>query len=77
MNDPVTITLTRAEALVLFEWLHRLDDEPGNVDDAEQIALWRLSGALERTLSEPFAPDYRTLLQRARAALTGADGDTP
>lgn len=71
MTAPVAIELSRAEALVLFELLHRLEDEEVVMeDDAEQVALWRLSAALERTLVEPFQPDYRELLERARSELT-------
>lgn len=70
MTAPVTIELGRAEALVLFELLHRLEDEDVTPEDhAEQVALLRLSGALERTLVEPFRPDYRELLERARSQL--------
>lgn len=71
MTAPVAIELGRAEALVLFELLHRLEDaEVALGDHADQVALLRLSAALERTLVEPFRPDYRELLERARAQLT-------
>lgn len=76
MTAPVTIELGRAEALVLFEWLHRLEDEGVTLEDhAEQVALLRLSGALERALVEPFQPDYRGLLERARSQLTDQSSD--
>lgn len=71
--DPVAttpITLTRAEALVLFEWLQRHEDRnttPG--DDAERAALWNLSALLERELVEPFKDDYSELLAAAKAEL--------
>ncbi|GAA1963358.1 hypothetical protein GCM10009798_24190 [Nocardioides panacihumi] len=53
----VSISLTGDVALVLFDLLHRWEDEervnaPQHV--AEQIALWNLSALLERELSEPF-----------------------
>lgn len=73
MND-VALTLSPDEALVLFEWLHRLEDEdaldqlPGLLR-GERAALWALSGALERTLVEPFKPEYRLLVDEARDRL--------
>ena len=72
--DPDTATpieLTRAEALVLFEWLHNHennDTTPG--DPAERTALCNLSAVLERTLLEPFQSDYDELVQRSRQHLT-------
>ncbi len=65
------IELTRAEALVLFEWLHEHEDAnttPG--DPAERTALWNLSALLERTLVEPFQSDYTDLVDRAKQHLT-------
>ncbi|MDJ0663921.1 MAG: hypothetical protein QNJ75_05125 [Acidimicrobiia bacterium] len=72
-----TIELTRAVALVLFEWLHSNEDAgttPG--DTAERVALWNLSGALERVLVEPFNDDYDNLLKAAKTRLT-PDQDLP
>ena len=73
--DAVTISLTSDEALVLFDLLHRWEDEhvtpPQN--EAEQIALWNLSALLERVLDEPFSPDYTRLVSEARARLTPTD----
>jgi hypothetical protein len=58
-DDHVTIQLSRDEALVLFEWLHRCEDA-GTVrppsGHAEQVALWNLSALLERQLTEPSRP---------------------
>ena len=68
--DGVVLRLASDEALVLFEWLHRMEDEEGYAsvieDDAEELALWRLSGLLESELVEPFRPDYRQLVAEAR-----------
>lgn len=70
----VELRLTPDQALVLFEWLHRLEDDdaldelPGLLR-GERAALWALSGALERTLAEPFKPEYRRLVDEARDRL--------
>jgi hypothetical protein len=75
MADPegVSISLTGDEALVLFELLHRWEDQeqvsvPRN--EAEQVALWNLSAALEKVMREPFGPEYARLLSEAQARLT-------
>lgn len=72
----VSLRLTRAEALVLFEWLARVDDA-GNLpveDPAEQQVLWRLEGQLESILLEPLAPNYREALEAARRQVRGSQG---
>jgi hypothetical protein len=73
-RGPVTqLTLTRDEALVLFEWVEERSDENFNrvhLDHpAEGLALLRLAGALERSLSEPFSAKYPELLAAARERL--------
>lgn len=79
MKQKTVIQLGRAEALVLFEFLYRLDDnDDWPTDPAEQVALWRLTGALEKTLTEPLMADYQQLLNEARSALrqqAGAETD--
>jgi hypothetical protein len=73
----VTVSLTKAEALVLFEWLHRNEDREDSYttdryeifDPSDRAALWSLSGALERTLVEPFISNYAELVEAARAEL--------
>jgi hypothetical protein len=72
-SDDVLVRMTHAEALVLFEWIHRKEDEDdrhdhlGLVDGAERAVLWSISGALESLLVEPFRQDYRDLVEAARA----------
>jgi hypothetical protein len=60
----VCLRLTRAEALVLFEWLARVDAARNR--PAEDPVLWRLEGQLERTLVEPLAPNYKQAVEAAR-----------
>jgi hypothetical protein len=70
-DEPTPIELARAEALVLFDWLQRLETDNTSVTDDHtvEIALWALSAALERTLVEPFQADYNTVLDEARQHL--------
>lgn len=68
---PVKIDLTRDEALVLFDLLHRFE-KTERLDiqhQAEEQALWNLSALLERELAEPFSRDYAEFLEQARARL--------
>ncbi len=72
-DDHVVIQLSRDEALVLYELLHRWE-EHGQVAEpehhAERVALWNLSATLERELAEPFDPACRRLVADARMRLT-------
>jgi len=72
----VSLVLSKAEAVVLFEWLHRVDEERlpfGIEDQAEQRVLWDASACLERVLVEPFDADYRTIVADARAVVRDED----
>ena len=63
------IELTKDEALVLFDFLSRLNaNDQTNLfhDQAEQKVLWIIEGILEKELVEPFKPDYKEIIQRAR-----------
>jgi len=79
-NETITLTIGKAEALVLFDFLadfHQQSSLSFN-DNAERLALVRLHGALESTLLEPFSPDYRENIAAARNDLTrqwGSSGD--
>lgn len=75
MDERVDLRLSRDEAIVLFEWLGRLDLEPGNrfQDQAEQRVLWNLQASLESVLTEPFSPDYQRILASARSRVRDSD----
>ena len=67
-EETATIRMTRAEALVLFEFLSRFDQgqQLDIRDKAEELVLWHVHGAFERVLAEPFAADYLKRLEIAR-----------
>ena len=71
MGEPVRLELTGDEALVLFEFLSRFDDENTLViqDQAEQRARWNLHGKLQKSLVEIFDPDDKVLIAIARDRL--------
>ena len=56
---------SRDEALVPYDWLHRLEDLDGVSPvehDGERVALWNPSALLERELVEPLKSEYQRLL---------------
>ena len=67
-DGTATVTMTRAEALVLFDFLSRFDQNQqlDIRDRAEEFVLWHVHGAFERVLVEPFAADYVKKLEAAR-----------
>ena len=65
--EAVTVTLGQDEALVLFEWLHRLGErEDAWVDQAEQRAVWDLTASLEKQIETVLADDCKDQLRAAR-----------
>lgn len=74
LEERLSFSLSRAEALVLFEWLASHESLPVE-HKGEQEALWRLEGALERILVEVFAPNYTDLVVAARAFLAPSSED--
>lgn len=70
------LEITDDQALVLFEWLARLDEQDAFPveDPAEELVLWCLHGQLEKALSEQFRPDYQDLVEQARARVKASFG---
>lgn len=70
-NDSVLLSLTKSEAIVLFEFLSRYanNNRLEIHDQAEQRVLWNLCCDLERALAEPFQADYSAILGSARNAV--------
>ncbi len=76
MSKTIRIELTGDAALVLFEYLTRIDsgDAAKAPHEAEERVLWFLEGQLERALTEPLDPNYRELLAKAqRRVRSGTD----
>ncbi|MBE1533525.1 hypothetical protein [Actinomadura algeriensis] len=69
----VTVHLSSDQALVLMEWLHRLNDRPDFrevvPEAAERVAVWALHGSLTTQSTDIFAPDYAERLAAARERL--------
>ena len=71
MIDMVELQLTRDEAIVLFEYLRRCEDDNSLVfvDQAEERALWNLELLIHMQMFEHLDPRYGELLQEARDRL--------
>ncbi|MBK9387718.1 MAG: hypothetical protein IPN34_23125 [Planctomycetes bacterium] len=77
-DERVQLTISKDEVLVLFDWLSR-EEGGGELparDAAEVIALWRLHGALEKGLTEPFLSSYAERLAMVRNRLTALHGSS-
>jgi hypothetical protein len=85
LKDKVTVSLSRAACLVLFELLTKSYEKwrRTNPDDAtaspmvvkasshsERVALWQVEGSIETTLPEVFSSDYEELLAAAHGMLS-------
>lgn len=77
MSDPnsVALNLSRAEALVLFEFLARTSQDESRVATchAERIVLWNVEALLEAVLTEPLGRDYEAVVAAARQEIEGGD----
>jgi hypothetical protein len=69
IKKPILIELSHDEALVLFEWLARVDGCLPVIDPSEQDVLWQIEGQLEKNLVEPLAADYKDAVDAARSRL--------
>jgi hypothetical protein len=68
-KDKINIELTKEEAIVLFEFLGRFNENDALdkfEDQAEQRVLWDIECILEKELSEPFHADYSEIVKKAR-----------
>lgn len=74
-STEVVLQLTKAEALVLFEFVSRFSntDVLDLQNRAEAQALWNVCGLLAKQLVEPFQPEFCDLLQAARDELSPSD----
>lgn len=70
----LVLSISKDQALVLFEFLSRSDEADGFLfeDEAEQRVVWLLQAQLERQLSEPLQADYLERLRHARDTVRGS-----
>ena len=74
-KQDVRLTLGRDEALVLFDWLGRFNQDPRPVfeDQAEERVLFDLEASLEKQLVEAIEANYGNAVRRARDAVRDKD----
>lgn len=74
-NDDIAMKLTKQEALVLFDWLARLEEMGTTAfqHPSEEKVLWKLQGQLESALSEPFSTNYADILLEARRSVESGE----
>ncbi len=80
MSENITITISKDEALVLFEFFARFDDSNDFTlrHTAEYLAFTRMSAQLDKAFIEPFQPEYSELLRAARDRVAaGYEGKAP
>jgi len=78
--ENIAIKLSRDEALVLFEFFARFDRNHDFTlrHNAEYLAFSRISGQLDKALTEPFRAEYANLLRVARERIAeGYEGLAP
>jgi hypothetical protein len=70
-DEAIDVRLSPDEALVLFEFLARFDQNENLCieDEAERVVLANVLCILEKKLVAPFDPNYNHLLDSARKAL--------
>jgi hypothetical protein len=71
VQEAINVKLSPEEALVLFEFLTRVDQKENLrvEDEAERVVLANILCILEKQLVAPFDPKYIQLLAHARRSL--------
>jgi len=75
MSQKLVLTLSHNEALVLFDFLARFNEQKQLPDRAQQQILYNLEAILERQLTEVFSPDYNNLVNSAKHLLLKSDDE--
>lgn len=68
----ILVCMSNSEALVLFDWLARFNENsvPSTfTDQAEERVLYDLEASLEASITEVLDPKYRELVNIARSLL--------
>jgi len=69
MDESIQIPLTKDEAIVLLEFLMRVNDKPVEnlfEDQSEQRVLWDIECVLEKQVFEVLISDYEAQVEQAR-----------
>ncbi|MFD0783398.1 hypothetical protein ACFQZ8_05610 [Micromonospora azadirachtae] len=78
-DGEVILKLSNDQALVLSDWLDRMESSRAFAQVVDDRAVWAalhaISGTLDKSLVEMFSPDYVQLLEAARQRLLETLGD--
>jgi len=68
-DGEVVLALSPAEALVLYDWLHRFNNGTSDQErlSGENRVLWDMECLLEKALAVPFRADYASEVSKARS----------
>ena len=80
MTKDIAIAISHDEALVLFELFSRFEENNQLTleHNSEYVALSRIAAQIDRSLVEPFSPDYPLLLHQAKSRVAaGYEGLAP
>ena len=79
MDDSLSITFSKAEAIVLYDLLFDFKNQPQLVvrNGGERVVLWMLKASLEKDLVEPFLADYTNVLEESRQTVLARWGSPP
>lgn len=73
MSEKVKVELSKDEAIVLFEYLARMNESDALdktfEDKAEQRVIWNLEAITEGILVEHFRSDYKKIVEDGRKAI--------
>ncbi|MEU5530678.1 hypothetical protein ABZ744_27470 [Micromonospora chersina] len=77
--EEVVLKLSHDQALVLSDWLERMESSRAFAEMVDDRAVWsalhRISGTLDKSLVDIFRADYTQRLQAARLRLSETLGD--
>ncbi|MBS2214030.1 hypothetical protein KEM09_21660 [Carboxylicivirga mesophila] len=76
MKNNITIQMTSDEAIVLYEFLCRFNNQKETTDlqdQSEQRALWDIETILEKQLIDTFKSDYLAIVEQARNKIRDKD----
>ncbi|MCW3816469.1 hypothetical protein ONA91_18645 [Micromonospora sp. DR5-3] len=79
MSAEVVLKLSHDQALVLSDWLERMESSRAFAQVVDDRAVWSalhtISGTLDKSLVDIFSPDYVQRLEAARRRLLETLGD--
>ena len=70
-NNKFALVFNKDEALVLFDFIAKINEKGPSQDLVGQQLLWDMESLLERELPEVFDKDYNQLVNESKKKLKG------